>query len=445
MRKSHTVREVITYPKVTVTTTYDPCHDEYSPYEHVLACRHLITTPEPYEPCAPNCYHANGTRSRQAPKMTLSAALKKEFYCDACVELEGENEIPATATNEEAGEQVKSNAAITTDKFVAEDQRAEYRQTTTAIRNKALDFRTCYIAQKTISVPCDDEGEAVEGYRSHPPHNAYDMSWPPTGANMYEDVETIRPQKSKEKKRRRSAAVRVEPDEPAIHIKGAVAEDVNETVTEGARWLREEEDRERRRAEEGTPATRRRRAAARPIVISSSPDIGISSFVVDESSLLTAQTNAQDDSPTPVIAKKKRDRKRKEATNDETTSIPAAKPKKPVIATPKAPSPSPRTLIPAVDVPTARTTATGRGSDVPYGAAKAALERHRKRAAENEAATGPAVRPTKRTKATPQAPNPAHDYRGPQATTGQKRKNATSSGSPAKSAKKMSKRVCTVL
>lgn len=327
---------------------------------------------------------------------------------------------------------------------MAEDQRAEYRQTTTAIRNKARDFRTCYIAQKTISVPCDDEGEAVEGYRPHPPQNIYDMSWPPTGANMYEDVEIIRPQKSKEKKKRRSAAVQVKPDGPAIHIEGAVAEDVNETVTEGARWLREEEDRERRRAEEGTPATRRRRAAARPIVISSSPDTGMSSFIVDELSLLTAQTNAQDDSPT-VTAKKKRDRKRKKATNDETTSTPATRPKKRVKATPNAPSPSSKTLIPIVDVSNGHTTATGRGSDVPYGAAKAALETHRKRAAENEAATEPAVQPSERTKATPKAPYPAHGYRDPQALTGQKSMSATSSGSPPKSAKKTSKRVCTVL
>lgn len=106
MRKILPVQETITYPWVTVTSTYDPCHDSCSPYEHVLAYGHLITTPEPDEPdepCAPNCYDALQTDSRQASRMTLSKALEKDFYCDACVEERTAANIDVTDSCKRAG------------------------------------------------------------------------------------------------------------------------------------------------------------------------------------------------------------------------------------------------------------------------------------------------------------------------------------------------------
>lgn len=104
MRKSLPVQETITYPRFTVTSTYDPCHDSSSPYEHVIACGHLITTPEPDEPCAPNCYDALQTDSRQASRTTLSKALEKDFYCDACVEERAEASIAMTSSCKQAGQ-----------------------------------------------------------------------------------------------------------------------------------------------------------------------------------------------------------------------------------------------------------------------------------------------------------------------------------------------------
>ncbi|KAF3034154.1 hypothetical protein E8E12_004301 [Didymella heteroderae] len=247
MRKDRPVRETINYPKVTVTSTYDPCHDRSFLYEHVLTCGHLITTLEPDEPCAPNCHRATGIGSRQAPKMTLSKALEKDFYCDACVEVDGEGEIPATATNGEAGKQNEPNAETDINRDSIEDQRAEYREMTAARRNKARDFRKCYMAQKVVSVPCDEHGNPVFAYNSTFDFHPYDLSWPPTGANMYEDIEVIKVKKSRKKKKKRPLfAVLNEPDDAAIDINAAVAENIDDTLAEGARWLREEEERERR-------------------------------------------------------------------------------------------------------------------------------------------------------------------------------------------------------
>lgn len=104
MRRLPPVRETITYPKVAITSEYDPCHDITAPFEHVLACGHLVTTFEPEEPCAPNCYHANNDGSRRASTMNLSKSLRKEFYCDACVEVDAEREIDESVSCKAAGE-----------------------------------------------------------------------------------------------------------------------------------------------------------------------------------------------------------------------------------------------------------------------------------------------------------------------------------------------------
>lgn len=338
------MRETITYPKVTVTSDFDPCHDKSSPFEHVLTCRHLITTPEPNEPCAPNCHHVTTEKAkRKVRKMSLNMAMKKEFYCDACVEIEGEREIPATASCRAAGKKPWSEDEIITDKTTAENQRAGFCKTIAARRNKAHEFRKCYIAQKIISVPCDGDGDTVEGYFPHPDTHPFDTAWPPTGENMFEDVEVTPTKAKKSKKKEPSGKSRPsittldESGDEATSADEAVAEDVDETIAEGARWLREQEDLTRRREAEGTPSTRRRHAAARPIVISSSPDTGMSSFVVHDLSPPTAQTSRQSTTSSPEVPRKG-NRKRKRVTQDETATAPTAQSAKRSKATPKTPN-----------------------------------------------------------------------------------------------------------
>lgn len=288
----------------------------------------------------------------------------------------------------------------------------------------------------------------VKDYDPYVGAHPFDTAWPPTGDNMFEDIDATPIKTKSNKKKRSQAKAQSSPDEAALHIDDAVAEEVNATVTEGTRWLQEEEERERRRAEEGAPTTQRRRAAARPIIISSSPDTGMSSFVVDDSSLLTVQTNAQDESAIPAAAKKKRDQKRKKAMNDEIAATPAILPIKRVKATPKAPSLDSGTSTSTVDVPSGGTIQTGRGSDSHTVSAKKASERHQKRAANDEAATALEVQPTKRAKVMPKAPDPTYGYDGKKATTRQKSKDSTkgdTTSSKSKVTKKPSNRMCSVL
>lgn len=104
MRKRLPVRETFTYPRVTVTSDHNPCHDNISTYEHVLDCGHLITTAEPDEPCAPNCHPGTQTNWRSTSKMSLSRALEKDFYCDACVEEQADRVIDAGDSSKHAGQ-----------------------------------------------------------------------------------------------------------------------------------------------------------------------------------------------------------------------------------------------------------------------------------------------------------------------------------------------------
>jgi hypothetical protein len=132
MRKDRPARETITYPKVAVTLTYDPCHDVSFPYEHVLSCRHIVTTPEPNEPCAPNCHYATQTSSRQAQKMTLSAALQKEFYCDACVEEQAGMIIYGGDSCKQAGQSPSSLRLLPSPPATDQSHRADSDQLSTA-------------------------------------------------------------------------------------------------------------------------------------------------------------------------------------------------------------------------------------------------------------------------------------------------------------------------
>jgi len=44
------IHETVTYPKITVTDTNNPCLDPSLLYEHILSCGHIITTPLPPNP-----------------------------------------------------------------------------------------------------------------------------------------------------------------------------------------------------------------------------------------------------------------------------------------------------------------------------------------------------------------------------------------------------------
>jgi hypothetical protein len=336
MRRDLPVRETITYPKVTVTSSYDPCHDKSSPFEHVLGCGHLIATLKPDEPCAPNCHHATSSSPLKAQKANLSNALKKDFYCDACLEDETEEAIGKGASCQSAGQLPHCKRLFNTTDQTVERFRINRRKNNAEGRGKATKFRKCYIAQKVVSVPCDKDGYTVEGYDPYLNSHPFDTAWPPTGQNMFEDI-GVTPTKARKPKKSKllTKTTDVSDDEPPSTAE-AVAEDVNGTIAEGMRWVREEEARQRRRAEEGTPSTRRRQAA-RPIVISSSPDTGLASFVVTSSSPVSAQASPQDDSRRPATAqsKKIRNRKRKRVTYGEAATALAKIPAKRAIATPK--------------------------------------------------------------------------------------------------------------
>lgn len=261
---------------------------------------------------------------------------------------------------------------------------------------------------------------------------------------MFDDIDAS-PVETKPKRKKSPVQHRNLPGEAAMHAGEAVAEDVDETVAEGARWLREEEERERRRAQEATPVTQRRRAAARPIVVSSSPGTEVSSLVVDDSSPLTAQTNAPDDSPTPATAQSKRDRKRKRAADKASMTAPVLQPKKRTKVAPKAPSADAGSSSPMLDLASQLPMQIGTRPVSRTGAAGKALHRLRKSVADDDAATEPAVQPAKQAKATP---DPAHGNHGKTATTGRKSKDSTEGDTTrlkSKVAKKLSQRVCSVL
>jgi hypothetical protein len=96
--KRKPIHEVISFPRFEPTSGSDSCQNPSLECEHLLSCGHIILTPKPNEPCAPNCYHVSAKKERQ--KGTKD---DKHFYCDACVETENETKIPSRATCTEAG------------------------------------------------------------------------------------------------------------------------------------------------------------------------------------------------------------------------------------------------------------------------------------------------------------------------------------------------------
>lgn len=103
MPKASVIREKLTYLRTPITSDFNPCHDEISPFEHVLSCGHLVTTPTPKEQCAPNCCHVAREERTTVRRKMLKNMSRNDFYCDACVEEDAEKEIPASLSCKEAG------------------------------------------------------------------------------------------------------------------------------------------------------------------------------------------------------------------------------------------------------------------------------------------------------------------------------------------------------
>jgi hypothetical protein len=181
LKPKKSIRETITYPKVSVTGDTDSCLNETLSYEHVLACGHLITTALPNEPCAPNCHHvADGSgkldywqRNNKVPKTKHSKTVsEKAFYCDACRETIREDVI---------GADLSSTAA--------EKRRATLRAIDAKAHQKDTMFRKCYIALKVTSVPCHSDGMLSSRYAPREEHHVFDIALPQSGENMFEDVD----------------------------------------------------------------------------------------------------------------------------------------------------------------------------------------------------------------------------------------------------------------
>jgi hypothetical protein len=103
-RRQKAIHEEVTYPRIRLAPDSNSCLNPSMSYEHVLVCGHVIATPRPDEPCAPNCHHIANERSpERKTKDALKIAKTLEFYCDACVEAENEGLISKDITSTAAG------------------------------------------------------------------------------------------------------------------------------------------------------------------------------------------------------------------------------------------------------------------------------------------------------------------------------------------------------
>ncbi|KAF2033975.1 hypothetical protein EK21DRAFT_47038, partial [Setomelanomma holmii] len=174
MKLKKPIRETITYPRLTVTDGDDACLNYSTPYEHILACGHLISTALPHRACAPNCWHI--TNDDENPNYVVHRRNEQEvstqpFYCNACVETEFEPLIPDRLTAAEA-----------------EEDRAQVRAEQAEARGKSTKYRKCYIALKVTSVPCFSDRRSPLRYHPTEDGHPFDLSLPRTGKNMFEDV-----------------------------------------------------------------------------------------------------------------------------------------------------------------------------------------------------------------------------------------------------------------
>jgi hypothetical protein len=175
------IRETVKYPTIDVTDANNSCLNPSLPFEHVLSCGHLITTAFPNEPCAPNCHHAADEDADLEQSLKYKSAMRmkngnivsdKDFYCDACVETELEAKIPAAFSSANA-----------------EERRAMLRSAEARTRKKTTKYRKCYIAMKVTSVQCHSDGELSSRYVPREERHPFDTAMPPSGENMFEDVD----------------------------------------------------------------------------------------------------------------------------------------------------------------------------------------------------------------------------------------------------------------
>jgi hypothetical protein len=116
----------------------------------------LIHTATPREPYGKTCHHVSSSKG-DLPGFSGSKR-RTGFNCEACVE-------------EAKLKGVK--------------------------HKKSAQARPCYIAAKTVSVPCDKHGNPKKGYTPKPGH-PFDTSLPPVGANMFVDIPDKAPEEEEE-------------------------------------------------------------------------------------------------------------------------------------------------------------------------------------------------------------------------------------------------------
>ncbi|KAF2124873.1 hypothetical protein P153DRAFT_129538 [Dothidotthia symphoricarpi CBS 119687] len=260
------IRETVTYPLTPTPPSTISCPTAAFPFEHILSCAHLVTTPLPNEPCAPNCFHITNRRATTAAKKRISS---KPFYCDACIE---------TASEECVGDAWSAERAGTLDTlrivpmykdaltWRIEDLRSTLRDEEAARRDKYTRFRTCFIGCKVTAVPCDEEGMAVKHYMPCERGHVFDTASPRTGWGMFADVGGVWTGGQSEADGAVGSCAGGDVDEEEC-----VDEDDHETAAEGRAWLEEQADiAQCRREEDEEDANRLRRRAARPVVWSSS-------------------------------------------------------------------------------------------------------------------------------------------------------------------------------
>lgn len=176
-------------------------------------------------------------------------------------------------------------------------------------------------------------------YIPHGDGHPFDTALPRTGANMFKDVEVPHPKRTNAKRKVQSnKGMPVTPvsdtsDYESERLEDAdqgFREDVEDTIAEGARWLREQEDLDRRRQEGSLVRVRKIRTATRPIVYSSSPHTRTSTTVVKSSSPTSVPTSSQNSVRTPT--------KRKRPSQEAAGVVVGLQAAKRARATPKSPS-----------------------------------------------------------------------------------------------------------
>ncbi|KAF2874016.1 hypothetical protein BDV95DRAFT_604229 [Massariosphaeria phaeospora] len=185
-RREVDIRATVTYPQTIPDSKSDPCLNPSATNEHTLKCGHRVVTAKENEVCAPNCHHVATSKH---PIDTKGAA---DFHCQACIEMESEEKFK------------KEKKKLIAQKTDEEEWRQELREEYAKKIKKPV--RKTYIAENITSVPCDEDGEPVKGYKPGKPGHPFDVGIPRSGAIMFEDIDpnpvpdpepSIRPSKRK--------------------------------------------------------------------------------------------------------------------------------------------------------------------------------------------------------------------------------------------------------